>query len=89
MIDFSFPNELSEDNFGNYPNFSPIIENIDHFPDDFIEINFRDSFERIFQEKSDFVQKNNNRESEVIFNLVMPLHLNLIQQKLNLIKFHI
>ena len=51
MIDFSFPNELSEDNFGNYPNFSPIIENTDHFPDDFIEINFRDSFERINMEE--------------------------------------
>ena len=59
-------NLVSEENFGNCPNFSPIIENTDHFPDDFIEINFRDSFERIFQEKSEFIQKNNNRESEVI-----------------------
>ena len=66
MNDFSFPNELSEDNFGNYPNFSPIIENTDHFPDDFIEINFRDSFERIFQEKNEFIQRNNNKEAEVI-----------------------
>ena len=66
MSDFSFPNELSEDNFGNYPNFSPIIENTDNFPDDFIEINFRDSFERIFQEKNEFIQRNNNKEAEVI-----------------------
>ena len=65
MSDFSFPNELSEDNSDNYPNFSPIIGNYDLFPDDFIEINFRDSFERIFQGRNEFIQRNNNKEAEV------------------------
>ena len=65
MSNLFFQNELSEDNFGNYPNFSPIIENTEHFPYDFIEINFRDSFERIFQGRNEFIQRNNNKEAEV------------------------